>query len=134
MFSDRGTAAAFPVTWGKSFPPWEQNIPALGTKQSHTGNKNRAGRIPASRNISSNMQQLTLQFEGFADTQQHIDGGATKQRSLKLSDILPGWALTRRNPSAALARVVNNVKTFAQATLMVGFGFFLVFLSAIIGG
>ena len=80
------------------------------------------------------MQQLTLQFEGYADTQQHIDGGATKQRSLKLSDILPGWALTRRNPSTALARVVNNVKTFAQATLMVGFGFFLVFLSAIIGG
>ena len=76
------------------------------------------------------MQQLTLQFDGYADTQQHIDGGATKQRSLKLSDILPGWALTQRNPSAALARV----KLFSQAAVAVTFGFGLMFLAAIIGG
>jgi hypothetical protein len=110
----------------KIFPHWEQTLPTLGIKTAQGGS--------LFAKHSSIMQQLTLQFEGFADTQQHIDGGATKQRSLKISDILPGWALTRRNPSAALARVVDNVKTFAQATLMVGFGFFLVFLSAIIGG
>lgn len=80
------------------------------------------------------MQQLTLQFDGYADTQQHIDGSAPKQRSVKLSDILPGWALLQRNPSQALARVVSNIKLFAQASLCVLFGFGLMFISAIIGG
>lgn len=80
------------------------------------------------------MQQLTLQFEGYADTQQHIDVSTTKRRSLRLSDILPGRALLQRNPAAALARVVANVRLFAQATLCVCFGFGMMFLAAIIGG
>ena len=80
------------------------------------------------------MQQLTLQFEGYADTQQHIDVGTTKRCSLKLCHLLPGWALRQLNPSAALARVVNNVKLIAQATLCVCFCFSLMFLAAIIGG
>ena len=80
------------------------------------------------------MQQLTFQFDGYAPIGGSIDAGATKQRSLKLSDILPGWALLQRNPSQALARVVSNIKIFAQATLCVLFSFGLVFLSAIIGG
>ncbi len=80
------------------------------------------------------MRQLTLQFDGYADTHRHIDGGAPKQRSLRLSDILPGRALLQRNPAAALARVVANVRLFAQATLCVLFCFGMMFLAAIIGG
>ena len=83
---------------------------------------------------SSVMQQLTLQFEGYADTQQHIDVGTTKRCSLKLSDILPGWALLQQNPSAALQTVISNVKLFAFAAVSVFFSFGMMFLAAIIGG
>lgn len=79
------------------------------------------------------MRQLTLQFEGYADTHRHIDGSAPKRRSLRLSDILPGRALLQQNPSAALRKVVSNVKLFAQATLCVLFCFGMMFLAAIIG-
>lgn len=80
------------------------------------------------------MQQLTLQFEGYADTQQHIDVGATKRRSIKLSDLLPGRALRQLNPSAALARVVANIKLFAQATLILCFGYVMYFFASILQG
>ena len=80
------------------------------------------------------MQQLTLQFDGYADQQQSIGVGTTKRCSLKLSDILPGLALLQQNPSAALEKVIRNVKLFAQATLCVCFGFGMMFLAAIIGG
>lgn len=89
---------------------------------------------PCTAKHNSNMQQLTLQFEGYADTQQHVDVGTTKRCSLKLSDILPGLALRQLNPSAALQKVISNVKLFAQATLCACFGFGMMFLAAIIGG
>lgn len=80
------------------------------------------------------MQQLTLQFDGYAPIGGSIDVGPTKRRSLKLNHLLPGWALLQRNPSAALQKVISNVKLFAQATLCVCFGFGMMFLAAIIGG
>ena len=80
------------------------------------------------------MQQLTLQFDGYADSRPVIDVGATKQRSVKLNHLLPGWALLQQNPSAALQKVVSNVRLFAQATLCVLFGFGMMFLAAVIGG
>ena len=83
---------------------------------------------------SSNMQQLTLQFDGYAPLGTPVNVGATKQRSVKLPHLLPGWALLQQNPSAALQKVISNVKLFAQATLCVCFGFGIMFLAAIIGG
>ena len=81
------------------------------------------------------MQQLTLQFDGFADQQhQQVDVGTTKRCSIRLFEILPGWAMLQQNPTAALQKVISNVKLFAQATLCVCFGFGLMFLAAIIGG
>lgn len=80
------------------------------------------------------MQQLTIQFDGYAPAGGSIDAGAAKRRSLKLSDILPGWALLQQNPSEALDRVVANARIFASATLCVCFGFSLMFLAAVIGG
>lgn len=38
------------------------------------------------------------------------------------------------NPSQALARVMGNLKLFAQGALCVAFGFGLMFLAAVIGG
>ena len=135
MFSDRGTAAAFPVIWGKSFPPWEQNIPALGTNPSHTGNKNRAGRIPASLNVSSNMQQLTLQFDGYAPIGQAKTQGTAKQcKSFKFFPVLKVLERTGNLRGISLNRVISHVKLFSQAAAAVTFGFGLIFLAALIGG
>lgn len=81
------------------------------------------------------MQQLTIQFEGYADEyRQPIDVSATTRRSVKLVHLLPGWAMKQDNPSQALARVMGNLKLFAQGALCVAFGFGLMFLAAIIGG
>ena len=86
------------------------------------------------------MQQLTLQFEGYADTQQHIDGGATKQRkSFKFSPVhkvlermgnFRGISLV----SPAISMALSRVKLFSQAAAAVTFGFGLMFLASIIGG
>lgn len=89
---------------------------------------------PCTAKQYSKMQQLTLQFDGYADQQQSIDVGTTKRCSLKLSDILPGWALLQQNPSAALQKVISNVKLFAFAAVSVFFSFGMMFLAAIIGG
>lgn len=80
------------------------------------------------------MQQLTLQFDGYAPIGGSVDVSATKQRSVKLSHLLPGWALRQLKPSVALSRVMANVKLFAQATLCVLFGFGMMFFAALIGG
>ena len=63
------------------------------------------------------MQQLTLQFEGFADTQQHIDVSTTKRRI-----------------SEAVAKAVSVISLPLQAAIAVAFGFSLMFLAAVIGG
>lgn len=80
------------------------------------------------------MQQLTLQFDGYADSRPVIDVSTTKPCSVKLVHLLPGWAMKQVNPSQALARVMGNLKLFAQGALCVAFGFGLMFLAAIIGG
>lgn len=110
------------------------------------------------------MQQLTLQFEGYADeTRQPVEVSATRQRNkvsesshagnnpfprweqsvptlgtsckrLKACELSVGWALKQVNPSAALSQAVARVKLFSQAVAAVTFGFGLMFLAAIIGG
>ena len=65
-----------------------------------------------------NMQQLTLQFEGYADEmRQPSEVSATKQRVMNL--------VTKAMPKVIL---------FSQAAAAVTFGFGLMFLAAIIGG
>ncbi len=109
------------------------------------------------------MQQLTLQFEGYAPIGQpetlsaatqckqisesshvgnktfphwerNIPSLGTSHRCLKACELSVGWALKQVNPSAALSRVVARVKLFSQAAAAVTFGFGLMFLAAIIGG
>lgn len=64
------------------------------------------------------MQQLTLQFEGYADeVRQPVEVGATTRRVMDL--------VARALPAATL---------FGQAAVAVAFGFSLMFLAAVIGG
>lgn len=111
-----------------------------------------------------NMQQLSLQFEGYADEmRQPVEVSATTQRNkvsdsshagnnpfprweksvptlgtsckrLKACELSVGWALKQVNPSASLSRVVARVKLLAQGAFLVVFGFGMMFLAAIIGG
>ena len=81
------------------------------------------------------MQQLTLQFEGFADSRQPETRSTAKQcHRVKLHEISVGWALRQVNATAALQQVVSRVKFFSQAAVVVAFGFSLLFLAAIIEG
>ena len=99
---------------------------------------NRTGRIPCIAKHDSIMQQLTLQFEGYADEmrQPQTQGTATQCQSgiVKACELSVGWALKQVNPSAALSQVVARVKLLAQGALCVIFGFSLMFLAALIGG
>ena len=69
-------------------------------------------------NISSNMQQLTLQFEGYADDyRQPIDVSATT-----------------RHISEAAAKAMPVIVLSLQAAGVTAFAFGLMFFAAIIGG
>ena len=64
------------------------------------------------------MQQLSLQFEGYADEmRQPAEVSATTQRVMNL-----------------VAKAMPKVILFSQAAAAVTFGFGLMFLAAIIGG
>lgn len=81
------------------------------------------------------MQQLTLQFEGFADSRQpETRGTATQCHRVKISELSVGWALKQVNASAALQQVVSRVKLFSQGAICVAFGISLMFLAAIMEG
>ena len=77
------------------------------------------------------MQQLTLQFEGFADEQQHIDVSATKQRTV---NSLNAWLDESNVTATDLAGAkVSNLQV-VQGALVTAFGFAVIFLATIIGG
>ena len=82
------------------------------------------------------MQQLTFQFDGYADQvlQPTTQGTAKQCHRVKISELSVGWALKQVKPSAALSQVVARVKLLAQGALCVIFGFSLMFLAALIGG
>lgn len=81
------------------------------------------------------MQQLTLQFDGYAPIGQAETQGTAKQcHRVRMCELSVGWALKQVNASAALQKVVSRVKLFSQAAAAVSFGFGLMFLAAIIGG
>lgn len=64
------------------------------------------------------MQQLTLQFEGYADEmRQPVDAGTARQCVMNL-----------------VAKAMPKVILFSQAAAAVAFGFGLMFLASIIGG
>lgn len=80
-------------------------------------------------NISSNMQQLTLQFEGYADeTRQPQTQGTAKQcqvdAATRVESLILSW----------IGSKAESLKTLAAATGMVAFGFTMMFLAAMIGG
>ena len=86
------------------------------------------------------MQQLTLQFEGYAPIGQAETQGTAKQcKSFKFSPVhkvlermgnFRGISLV----SPAISMALGRVKLFSQAAAAVTFGFGLMFLAAIIGG
>ena len=81
------------------------------------------------------MQQLTLQFDGYAPIgQAKTQGTAKKCHRFKISELSIGWAIKQANASAAIQKVMSRVKLFSQAALCVAFGFSLMFLAALIGG
>lgn len=88
------------------------------------------------------MQQLTLQFDGYADSRPVIDVSATKPCS-KVSicshagnKTFPHWeqSIPTLGIITALRSIRKKAILFVQTTLMVGFCFALLFLAAIIGG
>jgi len=83
------------------------------------------------------MQQLTLQFEGYADEmrQPKAQGTATQCKKDGFYEasqhILQGLAKSVTKPSS---KILERVSLFSQAAAAVTFGFGLMFLAAIIGG
>ena len=84
---------------------------------------------------SSIMQQLTLQFEGYAPIGQAKTQGTAKQcKSFKFFPVLKVLERTGNLRGISLNRVISHVKLFSQAAAAVTFGFGLMFLAAVIGG
>jgi len=87
------------------------------------------------------MQQLTFQFDGYADQvlQPTTQGTAKQCKSFKYSPVhkvlermgnIRGISLV----SPAISMALSRVKLFSQAAAAVTFGFGLMFLASIIGG
>lgn len=74
------------------------------------------------------MQQLTLQFDGYADSHLPVDVCSTKQSSCEAISGLLSQCV------AFISKKAEPLKTLAAATAAVAFGFSIIFLSAIIGG
>ena len=88
------------------------------------------------------MQQLTLQFDGYADSRPAIDVSTTKPCSKVTicshagNKTFPHWEQTVPTPGIKLVlrETWRSIVLSAQATLFVCFGFVLMFLAAIIQG
>ena len=87
------------------------------------------------------MQQLSLQFEGYADEQYLSTQSSAKQSSLTLENSLlgnktfPHWE--QIIPSLGIfsrcQKLASSVKIMAQATAACAFAFGLMFFAALIG-
>ena len=110
---------------------------------------NRTGRIPCIAKLDSIMQQLTLQFEGFADEmQQPADASAAKQQaahaildgasavvnncSLTGKKMFPNWEV--KIPSLGITLTKANLGEACLAAVSVVGGFALMFFCAILQG
>ena len=84
------------------------------------------------------MQQLTLQFEGYADNRQPETQGTATQCSKTVecshagNVVFPYWEITL--PTLGIKSALSAVILFAQTTLFVCFCFALIFLTAILQG
>lgn len=83
------------------------------------------------------MQQLTLQFEGYADEMRQPQTQGTAKQCQKYDfyeasqHIFQGLAKSVTKPSS---KILERVSLLAQAAASVTFGFSLMFLAALIGG
>lgn len=110
---------------------------------------NRTGRIPCIAKLDSIMQQLTLQFEGFADEmQQPADASAAKQQaahaildgasavvnncSLTGKKLFPNWEVNIPSLGITLTKADLPMMAFAAASVIGGFG--LISFCALIQG
>jgi len=110
---------------------------------------NRTGRIPCIAKLDSIMQQLTLQFEGYADEiQQPADASAAKQQaahairsgasavvnncSLTGKKLFPNWEV--KIPSLGITLTKANLGEACLAAVSVVGGFALMFFCAILQG
>ena len=88
------------------------------------------------------MRQLTLQFDGYADSRPVIDVSATKPCTLPAecshvgNKTFPHWEqiIPTLGIKSALRRAKSSLVLSAQAALCVCFGFALMFLAALIQG
>ena len=83
------------------------------------------------------MQQLTLQFEGYADEiRQPRTLGTAKvcQRIFRACELSFGWAMKQKDAVAAIQKVGDNLVLYAQGVFLVAFGFGMMFFAALIGG
>ena len=84
------------------------------------------------------MQQLTLQFDGYADSRPAIDVRTAKQCSKTVecshagNVVFPYWET--KLPTLGMKSVLSRVTRFAQATFCVLFCFALMFLAAVLQG
>ena len=79
-------------------------------------------------NNDSNMQELILQFEGYAPIGQASDVRSTTQgKELAVERLVV-------NMVSLVKAKADSLKTLAAAAVAVAFGFTLMFVSAIIGG
>ena len=72
------------------------------------------------------MQQLTLQFDGFAKVQQPLDVTATKQRTAQALDIA--------RAASTVKAFMPSVILYAKAAFCVASAFGMMFVAAVIGG
>ena len=76
------------------------------------------------------MQQLTLQFDGYADeSRQPETQGTAKECTMDIVEVM-----TLSRSIATLKKASYQLKSLAQAILCVAFCFSLMFVAAIIGG
>lgn len=88
------------------------------------------------------MQQLTLQFDGYADSRPVIDVSTTKPYNLPAgcshagNTMFPYWEITLPTPGikSMVRKALATTVLFAQATLCVLFCFALMFLAALLQG
>lgn len=85
------------------------------------------------------MQQLTLQFEGYADSRQPEAQGTAKvcQRGVfykAFQHFLDRLQKSVARPSRKISVGMCSLRDLLQATLAVCFGFGVMFLAALIGG
>lgn len=81
---------------------------------------------------NSIMQQLTLQFDGYAPLGTPVNVGATKQRKSVTS--LVSDCVSRAAAAAKAALPLKRIGEFAFAVVSVVGGFALMFLAAILQG